>query len=241
MSDLIKTEQNPLTIPAGEVYDFVRQKLEPIKQEERGKITAILDEAKAITEITTDEQYKAMVDVGKRLKKAVSASGDRLNEMKNKAHQVHKGFTSTVNEITEDTKEEETRLKKLGVAYVQEQDRKRKEEEARLQEIARKEAEEAQLKAAEEAEAAGNTEEAEAILSEETIAPPVILADDTPKESGVSMRSNWKFRIDDESLIPREFMMPNEKALKSHATSLKEKAKVAGVTFYNEPTQAWGS
>jgi hypothetical protein len=47
-------------------------------------------------------------------------------------------------------------------------------------------------------------------------------------------RINWKYRIVDATLIPREYMMPNEVAIGAVARSLKDKANIPGVEFYGE-------
>lgn len=50
-----------------------------------------------------------------------------------------------------------------------------------------------------------------------------------PKVQGISSRVVWKFEIEDESLLPREFLMPDERAI---AEAVKEKegdTKIPGV------------
>lgn len=67
----------------------------------------------------------------------------------------------------------------------------------------------------------------------------VIVAADTTKVAGISaMKSNWKFQIDDESKIPREFLCPDEKKLGAYAKAMKESAKVDGIRFFNDPSIA---
>jgi hypothetical protein len=52
--------------------------------------------------------------------------------------------------------------------------------------------------------------------------------------TGLGFRKRWTFRVVDESQIPREFMIPDVKALQAFATSLKDGAAVPGVEFYAE-------
>ena len=49
-----------------------------------------------------------------------------------------------------------------------------------------------------------------------------------------SLRDNWKYRIVDINLIPREYMMPDDAMLKSTAKTHHDKKAVAGVEFYND-------
>ena len=66
-----------------------------------------------------------------------------------------------------------------------------------------------------------------------TVAPAPI---HRPKKTeGVSTRDNWKMRIINPALIPREYLMPNEKVLNQIAKAMKNQGRIPGVEFYNEP------
>lgn len=54
------------------------------------------------------------------------------------------------------------------------------------------------------------------------------------KTEGVNTRENWKFAIVDESLIPRTFLIPDEKAIGAIGKALKSRAEIPGVRFYND-------
>jgi hypothetical protein len=150
------------------------------------------------------------------------------------AHKTHKAMVAARAKLDDAPAEAERLLKnKLG-AYSAKVEQEREEEERRLRELARKEEEEKRLAEAEALEAAGETEEAEEVLNEPIEAPVVVLAPATPKIEGVSMRKVWKHRVVDEKAIPRQYMIPNDKALGQLARSLGEKAVVAGVDFYCE-------
>jgi len=53
----------------------------------------------------------------------------------------------------------------------------------------------------------------------------------------VSQRDNWKYRVVNRDLIPREYLVPDHAALMAAAKQKGEKI-VPGVEFYNEPTMA---
>ena len=72
--------------------------------------------------------------------------------------------------------------------------------------------------------------------------PPAASADTIapPKASGISVRKKWICKIVDPALIPREYMMPNEKALDAYAQSMKENAKLPGCEFEEVSSMAAG-
>lgn len=116
---------------------------------------------------------------------------------------------------------------------------KAEEAQAELDRIAREAAETERLEAAASLEAEGKVEEAEAALEPEAIEQAVqqrqtFVSSAPPKVAGVATTKNWRFRITNEDQIPREYMMPNEKAIGQHARSLKEKASIPGVHIYSE-------
>jgi hypothetical protein len=47
--------------------------------------------------------------------------------------------------------------------------------------------------------------------------------------------ANWKYRVINELLIPREYMMPNDAMLKSLAKTHHDNRPVPGIEFYNDP------
>jgi len=52
--------------------------------------------------------------------------------------------------------------------------------------------------------------------------------------AGTRCNTNWKFRVVDVALVPREFMQPNEMLLGQIARTQKENAKVPGIEFFPE-------
>lgn len=131
--------------------------------------------------------------------------------------------------------------------YRAEQEWKRREEEERINAERRREAE---RKAREEAERkagelrqAGLKREAAKVVREAAKAPvevpaPVSLQSTTPKIEGISSRKNWTFRIVNESLVPREYLVPDEKKIRGVVKALKEKAKIPGVEVFAEESVA---
>jgi len=120
-----------------------------------------------------------------------------------------------------------------------EQDRIRQEEEARLRKIAiqeeidrRKKVEEDKLAEAEMLEKAGMKEESQQLVSEaiqENEAPLIVKTAEPniPKVvmEGATLQTNWYFKIVNESIIPRPYMMPNEVKIGALVRSQHEKAR----------------
>jgi len=117
-----------------------------------------------------------------------------------------------------------------------EQDRRRRQEEARLSEEAKKKRDEDALKEAQALEASGEKELADVVMqmASEAPAPVVVLPSSTPKMSEMQARVSWKFRIVNESLIPREFLSPDEKKIGAVVRSQRAMAKIPGIEIYSE-------
>jgi hypothetical protein len=130
--------------------------------------------------------------------------------------------------------------------FDQAQERARRAEEERIRKELQDQAE-ADAKAASEAQAiadaialenAGDSKGAEAVLNnpvpQPVYVPPVILQRETVKTAGVASQQTWKFRIENPELIPREYLIPDEKVIGQIGRALKEKANIPGVQFYPE-------
>lgn len=70
------------------------------------------------------------------------------------------------------------------------------------------------------------------------IPPPAVYVPPPAATKGVSTRKLWKHRVVNATLIPRLFLIPDEKALAALAISQKENANVPGVEFYAEESVA---
>lgn len=66
------------------------------------------------------------------------------------------------------------------------------------------------------------------------LAPVVIEA--PVKLAGVSSRETWSFEITNEQLIPRDFLMVDDKKLSAYVKAFKAQTNVAGVRAYAEQT-----
>jgi hypothetical protein len=191
--------------------------------------------------ITDNESYLLFAGELQEIKRRQKVIDDRLEPEKKKAYVAYQAWNDLIKELKAPLLAREAFDKKEMAAWDTEQDRIRREEERRLQEEARKREEEARLQAAVEAEKSGDKEEAEAIINEApAYVPPIVLPKATPKVQGISYRDNWTFRITDTNKIPREYMIPNETAIRKVVSALKDKSNIPGIEVYNERIVAAG-
>lgn len=111
--------------------------------------------------------------------------------------------------------------------YLDDQEQKRQEQQRKLDEEAEKKRKAAEIKAAEWADK-GNDKKAEewAEKAETTIAPVVAAA---PKINGIITRDDWDFEIVNSTIVPRQFMIPDEKAIRVYVKATKGKSPIEGV------------
>ena len=131
----------------------------------------------------------------------------------------------------------ENSLRKTRLIFQQDQEAKRLEAESKLRELARKE-EEKKKKAletrAQKAEEKGDAEKAEELREKkaEVFVPAPIVESQVERTKGIGMRKDWKARIVDPQIIPRDFLCVDEKKLNQYARTMKDQARVPGVEFY---------
>lgn len=206
---------------------------------------SIVDAANAMT----IDSAATMIDGAEQLRQIKTARTRIKAEFEasiRAAHGAHKLILALKNKLDAPLAQAEGHVKNLLATYSADEERKRRAEEDRLRKIAMKEEEDRRIAQAEaleaeakKLEAMGETELADAakqtadgVLDAEPTPVAVVLPSTTPKIEGVSMRTTWKFRIDDQFSIPRKWLIPDEKAIRAYGTSMGEKASIAGVSFY---------
>lgn len=120
---------------------------------------------------------KLIVDVEKKVK-------DYWGPIKDSAHKTWKGLVAKESEMLDPLAAAKDKQRLSAKTWADEEERKRKAEEARLQEIARKQAEDAALAAAAEAEASGDTATAEQIIQAPVEVPQVTAPRSVPSGHG---------------------------------------------------------
>jgi hypothetical protein len=64
-----------------------------------------------------------------------------------------------------------------------------------------------------------------------------MIASDVPR-GGTVIRKNWKFRIVNADLIPKQYLTPDEKAIGAHGRALGEKASIPGIEFFADESES---
>ena len=170
---------------------------------------------------------------------------DTFKPMKDAAYRAHKTICDQEKALDSPLAEAEKALKDRIGAYVLEEQRLARQAEEALR---RAESERAQLARESESieqalrdalalEAQGNVEAAEAVLAHPAPAPiryaaPAPVAPRTASVAGVTTRIDWDFRITNETLIPREYLLVDESAIRNVGKATKGRAKIPGVEFF---------
>jgi hypothetical protein len=159
--------------------------------------------------------------------------------------------TKKINDLFRDPlrflKDAENALKGAMLGFRQQQDRLAREQQAKLDAEAKAERERLAQKAAETErqakEAAGNglpaglaaalerraavqamelREQAKHVIAPTVVPPPL-------RTQGISTRESWQFEIVDASLLPREYLVPDEKKIRQVVNAMKDRTAIPGV------------
>lgn len=118
------------------------------------------------------------------------------------------------------------------------------EAQRKAEEAARREADRVQkanMKKAEKAEKQGDLARAEELR--QPVAPaPVLAQTAVPAGSNkAKAQIRWKFEIADPKALPREYLIPDESAIRKVVDALKDRTQIAGVRVWSEETMSYGS
>ena len=194
---------------------------------------SVPDQAKQIAVIKTSEDYTRAGEVLLRIKEIRKKIEATFKPIKQKMDAAKKEVLDQEKAADKPLAEAEAWLKPMIAVYCAEQENIRQAEEARLREIARKEEEERQFAEALAAEAAGEKDVAEEIMAAPVQAPVVVVPKTVPKVSGIAIKKEWKFRIVDANKIPRQYLIPDEKAIGATVRGCGDKANIPGVEIYS--------
>jgi len=208
-----------------------------VTPELNGKVSKVEEWAGALV-IKTPAEYSVALQTVQRIKAIRSNVVEFFKLSKDSAYAAWKAIVANEKSFTDKLDAAEKTAKRVLLAYQEAEEAKRIAEERRLQAIADEKArkEQERLKAqAEKAAADGKGEKAEALLERaETVAPVAIVVESRIQDTAQSVKKTWKARIVDANLVPREWCIPDEKALDAFAKSTKGMKTVAGVEFFEE-------
>lgn len=204
---------------------------------------ALVRVARSIQVLTVEDREYAS-ETGRQIAGISKWFTNFVKPMKEAAAAAHKAICTQENSVIEPLEGAKKYLSSQIGAFDQRIENERREEEARLREKLRIEAEaEAKKQSEEQAltdaialEAEGDSQGAAAVLNNpvpvNVYVPPVILPSVVPQTKGVVSTKNYKFRITNADLIPREYMVPDEKAIGQIVRALRDKTKIPGIEVY---------
>jgi len=188
------------------------EKLECTDAEDYTRLAKELSEIKALNKSLTDTE-KALIAPFKNVVKNVQENNREFFDIVELA---------------------ERNIKTTMLVYNDNQERIKRAEEARiaLEEAERIAREKAKLeKKIEKAEEKGNMEKAESLQEQKDNLVPIVaeVKVNTPKVESINYAIRYDFEITDANLIPREYLMPDEKKIKRIVVAMKELASIPGV------------
>jgi hypothetical protein len=221
----------------------------------KAEANVLLEAAKGITVKTADDYQSAgrfFAHVKSKIKEVEAERTKRVKPLNDTVKLINADYKAISDKLEAICRAVEVPM----LAFKREEERLRREAEeaarkererleAEAKEAARIEMEKAQkareavTQAEDPFEAALAEEEANAALENAKEAIRDIRRVDVPVDyvpntvaAGTSFRKNWTFEVIDASLIPREYLIPDEKRIGELARSFKEKADIPGVRFY---------
>jgi len=210
---------------------------QPVASLQRGIIHAQTSLA-TVKHIEDNEQFLAACEISKSISQLRKAVDETFNPIIAAANKTHKEALDQKKKFSLPLELGQREIDFKINTYRQRQEQKRREEERQLQEQARKDAEERALHEAEELARQGEHEHAQAVIEEAIAAPaPVVsIAPSVPKVQGIAARPVWRWKIVDETKIPREYLTVDEIKISGVVRALKNKANIPGIQVYEEST-----
>lgn len=196
------------------------------------------ENAKTLLVRNAEENAEAC-DFLQEIAAAIKGVEEFFRPMKDAAYKAHKAITSRETEILSKLKEAKAHLSRQVGAWTAKQAEEHQAEQRRIQdkidEEARQNALAANAKAMELADA-GETALAVEVLQKAKSAatPPTISLPVPPKPKGITSTKVWKFRVVDAALVPREYLVVDEKAIGQVVRALKAQTHIPGVEVYSE-------
>ena len=155
--------------------------------------------------------------------------------IKEAADRTHKTAVAAEKRLLDPVGEAKIILKHSISSWEIAQESKRQELQRLSDEAARKSMEDMALaQAIEVMSAGGSEEEADAILDEKRPLPSIIAAPTFQRQSGVSTRKTWKWRIIDYGQIPHNLMKPDEVKITAYVRAMGQSANIPGIEIYED-------
>ena len=210
------------------------------------RLAPMVAEARAFAVVDVETHGMALERI-KAIRSGEKEITELFEDARKKAEAAKKSILATRDGLVGPLAEARTAYDRNAATYEEAERRKTEEEQRRLQELARKEEEERILAQAQEAQAAGDHAQAEAIVAQEVLVPTVRVAPAIAQVEGVSSRTLWSAEVSDVAALVRNvaahpdllhLLEPNLPALNRMAISLRENLRIPGVRAVSKTSRA---
>lgn len=187
--------------------------------------------------IATPEHYALGAEELKRVKGAIARLEKIRKGMTQPLDMAKKAIIEFFRPFEDQLERAEGSIKRVLIAYNNEQQRIQREAQLKVEADARKERERLEQRAAN-AEAKGKTDKAIGLLQQAATVVAPIIQRETPKVSGLQDRKTWKFEVTDPTKVPREYLKVDESKVGAYVRAMKDTAAIPGVRIWSESTLA---
>lgn len=217
-----------------ELVEVQQQEIEEIKKDG----AALVAKARAL--VISDEPTLLLADeVAAECDRREKVARAKLEKSRATSYAAYQAVLELIHEACDPYLEAKKLLNPKIYKFRKEEKEKREAEAAAERERERKRVEDERLKQAQTLSDKGRPD-----LADKVIAAPITVAAPAPQPvlaaQGTTDKENWKFRVVDDSKVPREFMTPDLVKIGKVVKAMKGSTRIAGVEVFDEGTIARG-
>lgn len=195
---------------------------------------ALLAEAEALVVETQPDAERAAGFLAELVQRRTAVE-EWFRPLVEAAYNAHRALTARRAMVLEEFAAPEKLARDKLATWKAAADAARKAAGAAAREQARRDAEAIQQARADAAFARGAEELAARILAAPPpVTVPVVAAEPTGKLNGVGFVETWRFEVVDAAALPREYLVPNEAAIRKVVSALKDLTHIPGVRVWAE-------
>ncbi|MDI6808941.1 MAG: hypothetical protein QME66_08180 [Candidatus Eisenbacteria bacterium] len=186
--------------------------------------------------VIDDETYVEAATMGGQIRGAIKRWKALWEKPKKAMDAAKKALLAEENAVLDQLAAAQAHIDGQTGAWNQKKRLEREQAQRVAEAAARKEAEDRRIAQAVQLEKNGKVEQAEKLIEKPIVVAPVVVASTLPKVAGLSMIDHWKFRITNESEIPREYLTPDTVKIGGVVRATKGTMQIPGVEIYNDPS-----
>lgn len=190
----------------------------------------VIAQANTLT-IVDRPTWDAANELLRTIKRFAKQVEDTFGPSAKAAHEAHKAILAARDKHLKQFTAAEQTVKGKILAWQRVEAMRIEEERRAAEQKARDEAEARQTAEAEALIEQGRNQEALATLQAPVVVPTIV-APMQPKAEGVSVVKRWTFRVVNESMIPREYLIVDEGKIRGVVRALGSEARIPGVEVF---------